>query len=79
VRSARCLLAVGPTALAERSGNISLVAHYADGHWQQVALRGLGLVWRGTRQRLGGGSPTARGRSLWPLILHFDGSTWARC
>ena len=34
--------AVGTTALAEREGNISLMAHYADGHWQQVSFEGVG-------------------------------------
>jgi hypothetical protein len=72
--------AVGTTALGERSGNISLVAHYADGHWQLgfegvgplfgVAATGPDDVWAVGQDQ----DPGHRGGAL---ILHYDGHAWA--
>jgi hypothetical protein len=73
--------AVGPTALAERSGNISMVTHYADGHWQQVGFEGVGPLFGVAAT--GPDDVWAVGQDQDPshvggaLILHYDGHAWA--
>jgi hypothetical protein len=73
--------AVGTTALAERSGNISLVAHYADGHWQQVGFEGVGPLFgvaaTGPDDVWAVGQDQDPGHVGGALILHFDRSAWA--
>jgi hypothetical protein len=65
--------AVGTTALAERSGNVALVAHYADEHWQ-VGFEGLGhcLAWpppvRRCLGRRPGPGPRSSRRSADPAL-----------
>jgi hypothetical protein len=73
--------AVGTTALAERSGNISLVAHYADGHWQQVGFEGVGPLFgvaaTGPDDVWAVGQDQDPGHVGGALILHYDGHAWA--
>ena len=73
--------AVGATALAERSGNASLVAHYADGHWQQVGFEGVGPLFSvaatGPDDVWAVGQDQDPGHVGGALILHYDGHVWA--
>jgi hypothetical protein len=72
--------AVGTTRIATRAGNFALVAHYADEHWQAgsevpgslsgVAATGPDDVWAVGRDQDPSHPPG-------PLILHYDGHTWA--
>jgi hypothetical protein len=73
--------AVGTTALAERSGNVALVAHYADGQWQQVGFEGIGTLLdvaaTGPGDVWAVGQDQSPGHLDDPLILHYDGHAWA--
>jgi hypothetical protein len=73
--------AVGATALAERSGNVALVAHYAGGQWQQVGSEGTGALLdvaaTGPDDVWAVGQNQAPGHLDDPLILHYDGHAWA--
>jgi hypothetical protein len=73
--------AVGTAALARQAGHFALVARYADEHWQQVgsevagslsgvAATGPDVVWAVGRDQDPRHPPG-------PLILHYDGHTWA--
>ena len=72
--------AVGTTRIATRAGNFALVAHYADEHWQAgsevpgslsgVAATGPDDVWAVGRDQDPSHPPG-------PLILRYDGHTWA--
>jgi hypothetical protein len=73
--------AVGTTALSARAGHFPLVAHYANEHWQQVgpevagALHGVAAT--GPDDVWAVGSDQDPSHPPGPLILHFDGHTWA--
>jgi hypothetical protein len=73
--------AVGVAAPAERSGNFSLVAHYADGRWQQVGLEGVGPLFgvaaSGPDDVWAVGQDQDPGHVGGALILHYDGHVWA--
>lgn len=73
--------AVGTTALAARSDNFALVAHYADGRWRQIgsevagALYGVAAV--GPDDVWAVGQDQDPSHPAGPLILHYDGHAWA--
>jgi hypothetical protein len=73
--------AVGTTALAEREGNISLMAHYADEHWQQVGFEGVGplsgVAATGPDDLWAVGQDQDPSHASGALILHYDGHAWA--
>lgn len=72
--------AVGTTALAERSGDVALVAHYANGHWQvgfEVAGALFGVAATGPDDVWAVGQNQDPGHLADPLILHYDGHGWA--
>ena len=72
--------AVGTTALAERSGNVALVAHYAGGQWQ-TDVEGAGALFgvaaTGPDDVWAVGQNQDPGHLADPLILHYDGHAWA--
>jgi hypothetical protein len=73
--------AVGATALTARSGNFALVAHYADGRWQQVGSEVAGALYgvaaAGPDDVWAVGQDQDPSHPAGPLILHYDGHTWA--
>jgi hypothetical protein len=72
--------AVGTTARAEGSGNVTLAAHFAGGTWQvgsEVAGTLLGVAATGPDDVWAVGQNQDPGHLLDPLILHYDGHAWA--
>ena len=73
--------AAGSTALTARSGNFAVVAHYADEQWQQagpeVAGALFGVAAAGPDDVWAVGQDQDPSHPNGPLILHYDGHTWA--
>jgi hypothetical protein len=73
--------AAGVTAHATRAGDLSLLARYADGQWQQggpeLAGALFGVAASGPDDVWAVGNDQDPSHPAGPLILHYDGQTWA--
>jgi hypothetical protein len=73
--------AAGVTAHATRAGDVALLAQYADGQWQQVDSEVAGALFgvaaTGPDDVWAVGNDHDSSHPAGPLILHYDGHTWA--
>ena len=73
--------AAGVTAHATRAGDVALLAHYTDGQWHQagseVAGALFGVAAAGPDDVWAVGNDQDPSHPAGPLILHYDGRTWA--